>query len=381
MRRHTILGIFIFTLAMAFVGASASPQKTYPVVTEIKDGIRTVTNPEYPRDGRFTAKLTLEMTCGEESAVEAATLNRPLDLRVDDRGFVYVMDWGDMHIKVYDAAGKFVRTIGRKGQGPGEFELPVWFSILSAGRVCIVDGNQRRVVLLNSQGEYLSMFSPEGFFRSVAVDGQDRIYLAKWGFVEKPKLSEEMRDVPYVTSIYRTEASGKEFAHLTDVFGESVPMKSLSSGGVVMTTGLYAVVWNVNRQGRIYALYNEKYSINAHGPDGQIEFSFGRAYKPVKNTFTKGPFAQKKYLPVFGESNHTIVFDDDGNLWIELYKGKENDASVYDVFSQDGTYLKQVKGRHRIFQFKKEKIYSIVESEDGYRTVKRFAMELVAEGR
>ncbi len=36
-----------------------------------------------------------------------------------------VVDIYDPGLKVYDAAGDFVRKIGRRGQGPGEFELPM----------------------------------------------------------------------------------------------------------------------------------------------------------------------------------------------------------------------------------------------------------------
>ncbi len=102
----------------------SSQQKSYPVVTATKDGVKTITNPDYPRDGRFVAKFTEEMSCGEETKPEMAMLNKPLDLKVDDQDRVYVMDWGDLNIKVYDSQGRFLRTIGRKGQGPGEFDIP-----------------------------------------------------------------------------------------------------------------------------------------------------------------------------------------------------------------------------------------------------------------
>jgi hypothetical protein len=191
MTRRAILIFFFVTLAIALIAPLANPQKTYPVVTEIKNGLKTITNPDYPRDGKFTAKLTAEMSCGEEGNIEAATLNQPLDLKVDDQGHVYVMDWGDVHIKVYDTSGKLVRTIGRKGQGPGEFEMPAAFDLMSGGRVCVLDQGQRRLMLLTTEGQYLSMFSLDGYFRGVGVDGEDRLYLAKWGAVGEPKLSTE----------------------------------------------------------------------------------------------------------------------------------------------------------------------------------------------
>jgi hypothetical protein len=42
-------------------------------------------------------------------------------VELDEDGLVYVMETEDRHIRVYDAQGTRVRTIGRAGEGPGEF--------------------------------------------------------------------------------------------------------------------------------------------------------------------------------------------------------------------------------------------------------------------
>ena len=46
---------------------------------------------------------------------------RTPDLMLDAMGRVYVRGGQDAAIAVLDAEGGFVRTIGRKGEGPGEF--------------------------------------------------------------------------------------------------------------------------------------------------------------------------------------------------------------------------------------------------------------------
>jgi len=376
MRLRKQFPVLCLIMTVASLAALSGQQKSYPVVTVIKDGVKTITNPEYPRDGRFIAKLTAEMSCGEEAKPEMAMLNKPLDLKVDDQGRVYVMDWGDVHIKVYDSQGRFLRTIGRKGQGPGEFDTPSFFDLTKSGKVCVLDGRQRRVTFLTSQGEYVSSFRFDGFFRTLAIDGQDRLFLAKYAAAEELKLSTEFREVPYITSIFRTDASGKEMIHLTDFLGEVQIMKGMSGGGITSMGGLYIIVWGINRQGKLYGGFNEIYRLGAYGPDGKIEFAFGREFKPLMNSRYKGLRGQKKTLPAFTEK---IVFDEAGNLWLELYKDDTIKYFTYDIFSPEGIYLKQVRIDQRIFQFKNGKIYSIVRPEDGYPSIKRFLMELVAE--
>jgi len=368
------LFLCLIVIAVALPVFSAQ-QKTYPVTTEVKDGVKTVMNPDFPRDGRFVAKLSEEMSCGEEGGPDEAMLNKPLELRVDGQGRAYVMDWGDMNIKVYDAEGRFLRTVGRQGQGPGEFGTPSFFELLSGGRICLLDGGQHRVTIMTTEGQYLSSFLLEGFHRDIAVDGQDRLYLGKWAAAKEPdKLSAEFQEISYVTSVFGTDVTGKNIVHLLDLLGESVAMKGAGGGVVSMVGGGSMVVWVVDRRGRIYGGLNENLGLTVYGQDGKAELAFGREFTPLKNPRFKGMAGQKKNMPAFGR---TVVFDEEGNLWIELTKDEKQKGLVYDVFSPDGIYLKQVQIEQRVGQFLKGKLYSLLRPEDGYPSVKRYRIDLV----
>jgi hypothetical protein len=375
MRKANLFMAFLFGTVMAAGGALPGQQKPYPVVTTVKDGVKEIMNPEYPRDGRFVGKLISEMTWGEEAPPDAALLNKPIEMHVDDLGRVYVLDWGDMHVKVYEPDGRFLRTIGRNGQGPGEFTTPAFMALMTDGRICLLDGGQHRVSFLSNEGQYLSSFPFEGYFRSLAIDGQDRIFLAKWGAAEEPKLSTEFREVPYVTSIFRTVISGKDMVHLADFLGENMVMKAMG-GGTVGTYGIFNIAWGVNRLGRLFGGYNEFYRLGACGPDGKPEFYFGREFEPLKNPRFSGQVGQKKTMPAFGR---TIVFDDEDNLWLELSKADEKKPTVYDVFSSDGIYLKQITLDQRIAKFRNGRAYAIVRSESEDVSIRRFRLELTPE--
>ncbi len=350
-------------------------QKPYPVVTEVKDGVRIVTNPDFPKDGRYSAKLTVEMSCGEEGGPQAGVLNKPLRLDVDDQGNVYVMDYGDVNIKVYDGQGHFLRAFGRQGQGPGDFGGVVFFNLMTGGRICVLDMMQHRIIIMTNDGRYVSGFTLDGFFRSLAADAQDRLFIGKWSTTkEMDKLSTDFQEIPYVTSIYRADASGKELVHLTDFLGESIIMKSSGAGAISGRTGRgYMIVWNISREGKLYGGCNGDYSLGVFGPDGKKEFAFGRRFTPVKNVQFKGMVGQKKTMPAY----QSIVIDEAGNLWIEITQADDAKGVVYDVFSPDGIYLKQVAIEQKIDRFKNGKIYSIVQPEEGYPSIKRYKLELI----
>jgi len=355
----------------------AVQQKAYPVITETKEGVKTITNPDYPRDGRYLAKLTVEMSCGGEESSPSGLLNKPLELEVDNMGYVYVMDYGDVNIKVYDNYGLFLKTIGRKGQGPGEFGGMVRISLMANGRICILDPMQHHVMVMTTKGEYLSGFPLEGHFRRLGVDNTDRLFLEKSAALEDPnKLSSEFREIPYVSSIYRGNVTGKELVHVTDFFGESFVEKA--SGGIVTARGGdFRNVWNIMPDGTLVGGYNGNYSVTSLGPDGKKKFVFSRQFSPIKNPDYAGRTGEKKTLPAF----RAIVIDEDGSIWIELYQSKDANGFLFDIFSSDGIYIKQIYAKYELAKFKKGRVYSIDWPEEGYPSIKRYKMELVPAGK
>jgi len=351
----------------------ACQRKTYPLSIETKDGVRTVVNPEYPRDGRFIASLAEEMSCGDEGEAPDSLLNKPALFDVDGRGQIYVMDMGDIGIKVYNSRGQFLRVVGRPGQGPGEFGGPlVFLSMMAAGKLCVLDIFQRRVMMMTAEGRYLSGFLVKGDYSGVTVDDKDRIYLSRReSTVDNSKLSSETREIAFLTSIYRVDSPGHEPFLLTELLGESWAM---TRGGATIGAvgGAFIIVWNISREGRLYGGYNGEYRLSAFGGDGKKELVFGRRHESITDKGFQGKVGQKKTKPVF----RAIVMDETDNLWLELYQDDEAKAYLYDVFSPEGIYHKQVEISARIGKFKNGRIYSLVRSEDGYPSVRRYNMEL-----
>jgi len=72
-----------------------------------------------------------------------------------DREFIYVLDRSDHAVRVYEKNGRFRKTIGRRGQGPGEFNTPSGFSILE-GKLYVADSANARIQILTRDGDYLS---------------------------------------------------------------------------------------------------------------------------------------------------------------------------------------------------------------------------------
>lgn len=50
------------------------------------------------------------------------SLNDVRYLDIDDNGLLYMGDYADNKLKVFDASGKFVRQFGKEGYGNGKFK-------------------------------------------------------------------------------------------------------------------------------------------------------------------------------------------------------------------------------------------------------------------
>ena len=60
---------------------------------------------------------------------------RPRAVVPDADGNIYVLDQGNHRVQVFDADGRYLRTLGREGQGPGEITLATSLAVTADGVV------------------------------------------------------------------------------------------------------------------------------------------------------------------------------------------------------------------------------------------------------
>ena len=91
-------------------------------------------------------------TFAPSAAKAQATGSSPLPagIAVDGEGKVAVFDYGNARVQVFRLSdGAYVRTIGSKGRGNGQFNLPYGgIAIDSDGRMVVADYGNHRVQVL-----------------------------------------------------------------------------------------------------------------------------------------------------------------------------------------------------------------------------------------
>jgi hypothetical protein len=79
---------------------------------------------------------------------------------------------------VFDRSGKYLRTIGRTGTGPGEFRTPHALEFDSRGRLIVADRHNHRIQILTRDGTFIGEHHEFSRTSGLAIDGNDVIYTA-----------------------------------------------------------------------------------------------------------------------------------------------------------------------------------------------------------
>jgi DNA-binding beta-propeller fold protein YncE len=81
-------------------------------------------------------------------------------------------------ISVFDKTGKFLRTIGKTGTGPGEFRTPHMIAFDSQGRLIVADRHNHRIQILAKDGKFVAEYRDFGRVSGIAIGADDTLYTA-----------------------------------------------------------------------------------------------------------------------------------------------------------------------------------------------------------
>jgi hypothetical protein len=111
-----VLFLSVFILIISFGGQKAE----WKGKIEVENGIKVIINPKEPIYGKNIFILTEELSIGKAGRGEEYIFSRIRSIAVDEKERIYVLDTKEAHVKVFDKNGDYIKTMGRKGQGPGE---------------------------------------------------------------------------------------------------------------------------------------------------------------------------------------------------------------------------------------------------------------------
>ena len=140
------------------------------------------------RDGKghqvfkFSPDGKLLLTLGKAGVAGAANdeLNQPSDVAVAPNGDIFVADGHDagsnMRIVKYTKDGKFIKTWGKPGSAPGEFNVPHGIAFDSKGRLFVADRANNRLQIFDQDGKFLEEWKQFSRLSGIYIDKNDVLY-------------------------------------------------------------------------------------------------------------------------------------------------------------------------------------------------------------
>ncbi len=111
--------------------------------------------------------------------IPGQSFNRPSDVAFDAAGNAYVADGYGTNNRVskFNRDGNFVKSWGRTGSGPGQFNSVRGIASDAAGDVYVADAGNKRIQVFDGEGNFKSEFGGIGTPQAICISGGPTQYL------------------------------------------------------------------------------------------------------------------------------------------------------------------------------------------------------------
>ncbi len=311
----------------------------------------------YRADKIIIARLIEEISLGNDEGREGF-IGQVGGLDVDEAGFVYIVDMREMRVKVYDNRGSYLLEMGRKGQGPGEFSLPIKIQVRGKEQsIYIFDALAKRIIRYSLKGKYQEQrpLLASGTIMGIAMDSLKRLYVCSTTF--------ETRRM----TIY--------------VFDEHfVPIRKLGDYPLIPVNDPFAprLCWLVNAQDELVLGYPDKYEIIVYDKEGIKVRTLMHDPPPVEVSGREREDAVRAYrfpkplnLRKYHSAYDGLLCDENGTLYVKTWRIREG-ITDFDAFSNDGRFIGIVPVKGQLLKIMQGRAYCLEENDDGNEVIKRY---------
>lgn len=364
------VGVYVAWLALVAQGpaVAASAQVKWKGTTAKEGDVTVVRNPKEPVYKTPVLELKEDLSLGGPNAQGDYAFEDIRTFVIDGLGNIYVLDSKASNVKVFDGSGKYIRTIGRKGQGPGEFNAPMTLSINAPAVELVVHQTAQRMSYFKLDGTFLRQQAVKGLTVRARVDSRGRMVVTEVGY--------EANERRYDTK--KLSPDGHSIALLA-----SSPAPNITRFNPFMAVAF----WQIDSEDNVVYGYPASYEILFIGAESNKVFrKIIKDYDPVEIT-DEGKKQESKDMPPginveFSKSHSAFTrffVDDRGPLFVQTWEKAGGGKLVHDVFDREGRFIGRIPLKPSGIGIMKGKYYALEVDDEGYQAIKRYAVKWLVE--
>ena len=387
-----VLSVALFLAALIMLALFGGQEAEWKGKIDIENGIKVIKNPGEPLYGEMEFELEEDLSIGNEDD-KNYIFYRLRDIQVATDGNIYVLDSGNQRLQVFDKDGKYLRTIGKRGQGPGEFNTPTQLQLDDeTGNIFVKDSMLRKIIIFEKEGKYIDKdIHLVELLRDFYLDSDRCI----WGIFSLPGI--DSRSIKKVTLTGKVEKTFTEIPyHIQRIVISLTKEGNPGMGAYFVNTGYEddLFISKVDNHTFVYG-HSKKYELVAVDKSGKTLFIIRKDESPIKITKTdRGRIEDRikwdikkdghlvpeislefpDYKPYF----YSIITDDISRIYVRNNPAsrESNTNHEYDVFNKEGLYLYKIHLNYYPDVIKNGYIYTIaVNEETGLEQIKRYRIK------
>jgi hypothetical protein len=338
--------VFVALASFLLFGGQGKPAGWKGEITT-ENGVRVVRNPGDPLFGEFAFDLEENLRIGGDPTAESYYFPKWASVRPDDKGNLYVADVGNARVQMYDPEGKFVRTIGRRGQGPGEYMTPL--QVFFDGGNIYVFGTQE-IILFAPDAVFIKKINVRTFlgWRSLGPRGSI-IGITQPSPRDGWKQNLVQIDLEGMTTKtiaeYRGEAADSTKGMVLHWYSSQVAFTRLTVDTFAYGYSTEYKIQIADAKGRTIVVItkgDKSIPISNKEKDATRKEGYFAWYGPIKNPQNDIIFPSRR--PYFSYL-HGFKNDDQGRLYVVRCGSilERNGPQTVDVFSKEGIYLYRMR--------------------------------------
>lgn len=294
-----------FVLFMSLIIVASCASEKAPVDSLLtRSEIQKLQNAKHIED-IFDQELEIQLAKSEECAIASIT-----DMEIDaKRNYIVADGWRRRKVLIFGPDGKFLKELGKQGQGLGEYLTPVSIDINSKQEILVADHLANTIHFYDEDYNFIRKIICKPYiYHFIHVNSRDQIFMYSGPIFL-------FRKGPYNT-IHKYDDQGKTVLSFAPLPQEVLDVRfSAPQDGMT-----------IDKNDFIYEMNPLLYNIRKFTPEGDLVKSFTRKSHPLKiftKIFTKkkkapiivsGPYYLDKGLILAQVSEHLEIYDTEGNF-------------------------------------------------------------------